>query len=99
VTLLIIYCGVILLATGWPIPEHLGAHGFHYDKFIHFGLFFFLSLFALRVLKIRDAFILIISIALWSEIQQFFVPVRNFELADLLVNLFGGSIPLLLKIL
>lgn len=95
---LIIYIGLLLLATAWPIPEMVKQTTFPYDKIVHFSMFFILSFLALRVLKRRDALILMIVIAIWSEAQQFFVPVRTAEIPDLIANLIGGSILFLVKL-
>jgi len=94
---LIIYSSLILLATAWPIPEIMKQTTLPYDKLIHFVMFFALSILALRSLKRRDAIILVAAIAIWSELQQFFVPVRSVEFPDLITNLIGGGIPFLLR--
>ena len=97
-TVLIIYIGIILVATGLPIPEGLPETAFPLDKITHFSIFFLLSFYALKILNRRDAFIVMIGVAIWSELQQFFVPVRSVELPDLLSNLIGGSIPFAIRL-
>jgi len=97
VKILILYAALILTVTAIPIPERIHLHGFPYDKIIHFGMFFLLAILARRVLRLRDALLVVIGIAFWSELQQLFVPLRSVELPDLCANLIGGLFPLLLR--
>lgn len=90
--LLIIWCAGILIATAWPIKEMPVPNKYHLDKLVHFGMFLVMSFAASRAVSRRRYFYLGIALALVSEIQQYFIPGRTFDLLDLTFNLIGLAI-------
>jgi VanZ family protein len=61
----------------------------------HFSIFFFLSFFILYGVSSKNkkafflSFLILIIYALLDEFHQYFIPLRNFSLQDILVNCLG----------
>ncbi len=100
VIVLFVYCGFLFYLSSLPgdsLPK-LPA----FDKIIHFflylvlGLIFTYFIYSLKFFTSRMK-IMIITLAftalygLSDEIHQLFVPGRNFDFSDLLVDIIGGS--------
>ncbi len=88
--MLVIYWIVfILVLTAIPVKETRIVNRYHFDKIVHFSLFFILGIFSRQVMKLGHFLVLATATAICSEVQQFFVPGRQVELLDLLANLVG----------
>ncbi|MGB9720133.1 MAG: VanZ family protein [bacterium] len=87
--LLIIWIVVIFVLTGYPGLESPKIKEFPIDKFYHFLLFFIYGLLAMRTLNIAVYFSTGILIIIAAEVQQIFVPGRDFEILDMVAGGFG----------
>ncbi|MEK6875135.1 MAG: VanZ family protein [Nanoarchaeota archaeon] len=80
---------------GYPILSIV----YHFSVFFLFSFFFSLSIIGKEKLKTKDIiFILVVSIiyAIFDEFHQSFIPGRNAEIKDTLINNLGSIISMLL---
>ncbi len=94
--LLIVWIVVIFMLTGFPSLESPKIKEFPVDKFYHFLLFFIYGILALKVMSTTVFFASGIVIIVCAEVQQIFIPGRDFEYLDLVAGVFGlGSVYLI----
>ncbi|MCX7995710.1 MAG: hypothetical protein N3A65_08090 [candidate division WOR-3 bacterium] len=89
ILLLIIWIVVIFFLTGYPGLEAPKVKEIPVDKFYHFLLFFIYGLLGMRVLEIGIYFLSGILIIIAAEVQQIFIPGRDFELLDMIAGALG----------
>ncbi len=89
ILLLIVWITVIFMLTGFPSLESPKIKEFPIDKFEHFLLFFIYGLIAIRTLNTAVYFISGILIVVTAEVQQIFIPGRDFEFLDMVAGLIG----------
>lgn len=77
------------MLTGFPSLESPKIKEFPIDKFEHFLLFFVYGLIAIRSLNIVVFFVSGILIIITAEVQQIFIPGRDFEIMDMIAGLIG----------
>ncbi|MEO0126254.1 MAG: VanZ family protein [candidate division WOR-3 bacterium] len=87
--LLIIWIVVIFFLTGYPALETPKIKEFPIDKFYHFLLFFVYGLFGLKLLDTGIYFASGLIIVIVAEVQQIFIPGRDFELLDMVAGVIG----------
>ncbi|MEO0136571.1 MAG: VanZ family protein [candidate division WOR-3 bacterium] len=87
--LLIIWIVVIFFLTGYPGLETPKIKEVPVDKFYHFLLFFIYGLLGLKVLNPIIYFISGFVIIITAEVQQIFIPGRDFEILDMLAGAIG----------
>ncbi|MEO0122641.1 MAG: VanZ family protein [candidate division WOR-3 bacterium] len=87
--LLIIWIVVIFFLTGYPSLEAPKIKEVPIDKFYHFLLFFIYGLFGLRVLDAGVYFLSGLILVITAEVQQIFVPGRDFEVLDMVAGVIG----------
>ena len=90
--LLIVWIIVIFVLTGYPTLETPKIKEFPVDKVYHFIVFLILGLLEMPILRPRNFFLLGFAIALLAEIQQIFIPGRDFEILDIVAGLVGLTI-------
>ena len=97
---IIVYCLFIFIQSSFPSPEEL-PRVIHFDKLLHFMAFACLgALFfrAFRTLRIKNNLNLILTLSILlsslygitDEIHQHFVPYRNAEVLDALLDMLGS---------
>jgi VanZ family protein len=84
--LLVLWIVIIFVLTGYPKLEISKFDGYHLDKLYHFIVFFILGFLASRLLSIKGFFTLGIIVLLTAELQQLFIPGREFEIPDILAG-------------
>ncbi|MGQ9534280.1 MAG: VanZ family protein [bacterium] len=87
--LLIVWITVIFMLTGFPSLESPKIKEFPIDKFEHFLLFFIYGLIGIRSLNIVVYFASGILVIITAEVQQIFIPGRDFEIMDMIAGLIG----------
>lgn len=87
--LLIIWIVVIFFLTGYPSLETPKIKELPLDKFYHFLLFFIYGLFGFRVLGAGVYFLSGVIIVITAEVQQIFIPGRDFEFLDMIAGIIG----------
>ena len=102
--LFLLWTGLILFATLTPgdrVPDSFFPNIPYFDKIVHIGLFSVQSFLMIKsfpeprkhsLLKIKKmvfALLICLSIAVFVEFMQKFVPGRSYELADLIANILG----------
>jgi VanZ family protein len=95
--LLIVWIVIIFILTGYPGLETPKIKEFPVDKFYHFLLFFIYGLFGLKVLDTGIYFLSGFLIVVAAEVQQIFIPGRDFEILDMVAGGFGLLIFYLIK--
>ena len=89
VGLLVSWIIVIMVLTGYPGLTHAPLKDYPLDKVYHFILFLILGILEYRLLRTPYFFLVGISIVLIAELQQLFIPGREFELLDILAGMVG----------
>ncbi len=87
--LLIIWIVVIFFLTGYPALEAPKLKDFPIDKFYHFLLFFIYGVFGLKILNSWLYFLSGGIIIVIAEVQQIFIPGRDFEPLDMVAGAIG----------
>lgn len=87
--LLIVWITIIFMLTGFPSLESPKIKEFPIDKIEHFLLFFVYGLIAMRSLNIVAYFVSGILVIITAEVQQIFIPGRDFEIMDMFAGLVG----------
>ncbi len=86
--LLIVWIVIIFMLTGFPALESPKIKELPVDKFYHFILFFVYGFLALRTMNILAYFISGGLVIIGAEVQQLFIPGRDFEYFDIVA---GGA--------
>ncbi len=94
--LFIFWTCFIMLITALPFKESPAASQYHLDKFAHAGMFLVLVFLGARTLRLTHFLFMGTVVAVISEIQQYFVPGRTVEIWDLLANLAGTGVGILI---
>ncbi|MHB1312415.1 MAG: VanZ family protein [Gemmatimonadaceae bacterium] len=83
----------------WPHPPELPQawNGIGFDKFVHAGLFAVLAALVTRALvqEARPAWIALAAsaaYAMFTELEQHFIPSRSMELGDFLADAVGATL-------
>lgn len=93
----IIIIGILCFTPGDDLKE-VKINIPHFDKIVHFGMFYILSLFIRGILKldakqqIRWVVFAVVYAGLIEIIQYYFIPLRNGDWVDLLADLIGLTI-------
>jgi VanZ family protein len=80
---------IIMVLTGYPTLETPKIREFPIDKLYHFIIFFILGALELGLLKTRHFFLLGCGVVVVAEVQQIFIPGREFEILDIIAGLLG----------
>lgn len=80
---------VVLVLTGYPSLETPKIKEFPVDKIYHFAAFLILGMLARRVLRTGAFFAFCGAAVIVAEIQQIFIPGRDFELLDIVAGAAG----------
>ncbi len=91
VSLLIIWTIVIFVLTGLPGLESPKVKELPVDKLYHFLLFFVYGILSIRLVTGIFYFLSGVLIIIAAEVQQLFIPGREFEILDMI----GGGIGLI----
>jgi VanZ family protein len=86
---LILWIIVILVLTGYPTLETPKLKEVPIDKLYHFIIFFILGMLEIGLLKPRYFFLLGCGVVVVAEVQQIFIPGRDFELLDIAAGIIG----------
>lgn len=97
----LIYCGLIYIQSSFPAPDRL-TDFFSFDKTLHFFAYAILGALFLRAfmttrMKNRLTWLIVLSIlssslyGISDEIHQHFVPYRNADLLDALMDISGSA--------
>jgi VanZ family protein len=86
---LILWIIIILVLTGYPTLETPRIKEFPIDKLYHFIIFCILGALEMGLLKTRQFFMLGCGVVLVAEIQQVFIPGREFEILDIVAGIIG----------
>ncbi len=89
ILLLIIWIVMIFFLTGYPGLEAPKIKEVPVDKFYHFLLFFVYGLLGLKVLDAEVYFLSGLIVVIVAEVQQIFIPGRDFELLDIIAGAMG----------
>ena len=89
IILLIIWIMIIFVLTGYPSLRPPQIQNFPTDKLYHFIIFFILAFLERPLLKPLHFILLGISVALIAEVQQLFVPGRDWEILDIGAGIAG----------
>jgi len=89
IILLVFWVIAIFILTGYPSLKVPTLKHFPIDKLYHFILFFILGLLEYRLLKTTVFFAVGCSVVILAELQQLFVPGREFEILDILFGMIG----------
>jgi len=87
---------VIMTATAIPIKEAVVPARYHLDKLVHVGMFAMLAGIGLRAVRVRTFLLAAGAVAVLSEFQQAFIPGRCVALLDLVANLVGTGLGLVI---
>lgn len=88
-TVLIIWTAVVFVLTGYPALESPKIKEFPVDKVYHFIIFFILGLLAVRIFKLKRYLIFCGIAVILAEVQQIWIPGRDFELLDIVAGIIG----------
>lgn len=77
------------MLTGFPALETPKIKELPIDKFYHFLLFFVYGLIAIRTMDIAIYFLSGLLIIITAEVQQIFIPGRDFEILDMIAGAAG----------
>jgi len=88
-TILLIWTAVVFVLTGYPTLEAPKIKELPIDKVYHFTIFFVLGLLAVRIFKLRGYLIFCGIAVILAEIQQIWIPGRDFELLDIVAGIIG----------
>jgi VanZ family protein len=80
---------IIFVLTGYPTLETPKIKEFPIDKLYHFIIFFVLGALELGLLKTKHFFLLGCGVVVVAEVQQIFIPGREFEILDIAAGLLG----------
>jgi|UniRef100_A0A7V3RIK8 VanZ family protein len=97
--LLVIWITVIFFLTGFPGLEAPKIKEFPIDKFYHFLLFFIYGILGLRIMDTGIYFLSGVIIVIVAEVQQKFIPGRDFEILDMVAGVVGLITIYLIKFL
>ncbi len=89
ILLLIVWIVVIFVLTGFPSLESPKIKEFPIDKFYHYLLFFVYGLLAIRNMNIMVYFLSGLIVIIVAEVQQIYIPGRDFEILDMIAGAFG----------
>jgi VanZ family protein len=92
VAMLIVWVAVILFLTACPSLPEPRIKSFPVDKVAHFILFFIFGIVARPVLKPLKYFGLGAALILIAELQQLFIPNRDFEIMDMIAGAIGLAV-------
>ncbi len=88
-TVLLIWTAIVFVLTGYPSLESPKIKEFPIDKAYHFIIFFILGLLAVRIFKLKGYLIFCGITVILAEIQQTWIPGRDFELLDIAAGILG----------
>jgi membrane-bound lytic murein transglycosylase A len=96
-----IYIFAIYIACLWPGDKLPQVSVNHFDKIVHFSMYFILGILLHQILeqKKRILFLVAILIGISIELLQTQVPFRSFELMDILANTIGAGVGILFSFL
>ncbi|KPJ74172.1 hypothetical protein AMJ52_01535 [candidate division TA06 bacterium DG_78] len=86
---LILWIIIILALTGYPTLETPKIKEVPIDKLYHFVIFGILGILEIGLLKTRQFFMLGCGVVVVAEVQQVFIPGREFEILDIVAGLLG----------
>jgi VanZ family protein len=89
ITLLVAWIVIILVVTGYPNWKTTKLPTFPYDKIFHFVLFFILGALQYDVIRKHYFFVVGLGLVLIAELQQIFIPGRDFEILDIIAGIIG----------
>ncbi len=89
IALLVCWIIVIFVLTGYPALKTPHLDEYPVDKVYHFVLFLILGGLEFRIMKTLYFFALGVSVILFAELQQIFIPGRAFELLDIIAGFVG----------
>ncbi|MEO0142023.1 MAG: VanZ family protein [candidate division WOR-3 bacterium] len=89
ILLLIIWTIVIFVLTGLPGLESPKIKELPIDKLYHFLLFFVYGVFSIRLITGTFYFLFGILVVIAAEVQQLFIPGREFEVLDMIWGTIG----------
>jgi VanZ family protein len=87
--ILIIWTAIVFVLTGYPSLEAPKIKEFPIDKVYHFIIFLVLGLLAARIFKLRGYLIFCGIAVILAEVQQIWIPGRDFELLDIVAGIVG----------
>lgn len=88
-TVLLIWTAVVFVLTGYPSLESPKIIEFPIDKAYHFMIFFILGLLAVRIFRLKGYLIFCGVAVILAEMQQLWIPGRDFELLDIIAGISG----------
>ena len=86
---LILWIIIILMLTGYPTLETPKIKEIPIDKLYHFIIFFILGALEIGLVKTRQFFMLGCGVVVVAEVQQIFIPGREFEILDIAAGILG----------
>jgi membrane-bound lytic murein transglycosylase A len=92
--LLAIYLVALFTVSLWPGNQLPKIDISHFDKFVHFSMYFILGLLFQQLLHYRkwSVFFMAFVIGTLIEVLQTQVPFRSFDLFDIMANSIGGGV-------